>query len=140
MYFKGALFLHTLRSVVNDDAKWWRVIRDFYQRFKYQNIMTEDMVRFFNTELKQDLTPMFDQYLQRLERAFGGAVLAMPALYDPNVIVFALKGLPRELPWRTLYEDAARLEARLGIPFTRYLPRLRGMNRCTRDTLLLGNA
>ena len=23
MYFKGALFLHTLRSVVNDDAKWW---------------------------------------------------------------------------------------------------------------------
>jgi aminopeptidase N len=67
MYFKGALFLHTLRSVVNDDVKWWRVIRDFYQRFKYQNIMTEDMVRFFNTELKQDLTPMFDQYLRRTE-------------------------------------------------------------------------
>jgi hypothetical protein len=29
--------------------------------------MTEDMVRFFNTELKQDLTPMFDQYLRRTE-------------------------------------------------------------------------
>ncbi|HEY0872043.1 MAG TPA: M1 family metallopeptidase [Vicinamibacterales bacterium] len=76
MYFKGALFLHTLRSVVNDDAKWWRLIRDFYQRFKYQNIMTEDMVRFFNAELKQDLTPMFDQYLRRtdlptLELAFN---------------------------------------------------------------------
>ena len=23
MYFKGALFLHTLRGVVNDDAVWW---------------------------------------------------------------------------------------------------------------------
>src|SRR5690606_5922687 len=56
MYFKGALFLHALRSVVNDDATWWRVIRDFYQRFKYQNILTEDMLHFFNTELKQDLT------------------------------------------------------------------------------------
>ena len=50
MYFKGALFLHTLRSVVNDDARWWKLLRDFYQHFKYRNIMTEDMVRFFNAE------------------------------------------------------------------------------------------
>jgi aminopeptidase N len=31
MYFKGALFLHTLRGVVNDDATWWTLIRDFYR-------------------------------------------------------------------------------------------------------------
>lgn len=67
MYFKGALFLHTLRGVVNDDEKWWTVIRNFYQRFKYQNILTEDMVRFFNNELRQDLTPIFDQYLRRTD-------------------------------------------------------------------------
>ncbi len=66
-YFKGALFLHTLRSVVNDDARWWKLVRDTYERFKYQNIMTEDIVRFFNAELKQDLTPVFDQYLRRAE-------------------------------------------------------------------------
>jgi aminopeptidase N len=67
MYFKSALFLHTLRSVVNDDERWWKLLRDVYQRFKYQNIMTEDMVRFFNAELKQDVTPLFDQYLRRSE-------------------------------------------------------------------------
>ncbi|MSO34868.1 MAG: M1 family peptidase [Acidobacteria bacterium] len=66
MYFKGALFLHTLRSVVNDDARWWQLVRDTYDHFKYQNIMTEDMVRFFSAELKQDLTPIFDQYLRRV--------------------------------------------------------------------------
>ena len=66
MYFKGALFLHTLRSVVNDDARWWQLVRDTYAHFKYQNILTEDMVRFFNAELKQDLTPIFDQYLRRV--------------------------------------------------------------------------
>jgi aminopeptidase N len=75
-YFKGALFLHTLRSVVNDDERWWKLLRDFYQHFKYQNIMTEDVVRFFNAELRQDLTPLFDQYLRRadlpaLELAFN---------------------------------------------------------------------
>ena len=67
MYFKAALFLHTLRSVVNDDERWWKLIGDFYQRFKYQNIMTEDVVRFFNMELRQDLTPVFDQYLRRAD-------------------------------------------------------------------------
>lgn len=76
MYFKGALFLHTLRSVVNDDAKWWALLRGLFQKFKYRNIMTEDIVAFFNAETKMNLTPIFDQYLRRadlpvLELAFN---------------------------------------------------------------------
>jgi len=67
MYFKGALFLHTLRSVVNDDPKWWKLLRDLFDQFKYRNIMTEDMVRFFNARLGRDLTAIFDQYLRRTE-------------------------------------------------------------------------
>lgn len=66
MYFKGALFLHTLRGVVNNDRVWWSLIRDFYQAHKYSNIMTEDVVRFFNAKLKRDLTPVFDQYLRHV--------------------------------------------------------------------------
>jgi aminopeptidase N len=65
MYFKGALFLHTLRGVVNDDERWSKLLRATYQVFKYRNIMTEDMVRFMNGELRMDLTPIFDQYLRR---------------------------------------------------------------------------
>jgi aminopeptidase N len=66
-YFKGALFLHTLRSVVNDDARWWKTIRDVFQHFKYQNILTEELVQFMNQQLGQNLTPVFDQYLRRTE-------------------------------------------------------------------------
>ena len=44
--------------MVNDDERWWKLVRGTYERFKYQNIMTEDVVRFFNAELKQDLTPL----------------------------------------------------------------------------------
>jgi aminopeptidase N len=78
MYFKGALFLHTLRNVVDNDARWWKLIRDLYERFKYKNILTEEMVAFINAELRQDLTPVFDQYLRRtalpvLELAFNEA-------------------------------------------------------------------
>ncbi len=63
-YFKGALFINTLRSVVDDDRRWWELIRDFYQHFKYRNIMTEDVVRYFNQKTGMDLTPVFNQYLR----------------------------------------------------------------------------
>ena len=75
-YFKGALMLNTLRSVVNDDAKWWALLHDFYQNFKYQNIMTEDVVAYFNQQTRMNLTPILAQYLRqaqipRLELLFG---------------------------------------------------------------------
>ena len=67
MYFKGALFLNTLRSVVDDDRQWFALIHDFYQHFKYQNIMTEDVVAYFNQQTGMNLTPIFDQYLRHAD-------------------------------------------------------------------------
>jgi len=63
-YFKGELFLNTLRSVVDDDSRWFKLIHDLYQHFKYKNIMTEDMVQFFNQKTARDFTPIFNQYLR----------------------------------------------------------------------------
>ena len=64
MYFKGALFLNTLRSVINHDPRWWALLKEFYQHFKYKTIMTEDIVAWFNQKTRMNLTPMFDQYLR----------------------------------------------------------------------------
>lgn len=85
-----------------------------------------------------DDDPRFDQTLERLERAFGGAVLAMKALYDPNVLAFAFKGLPGRVPWEVLRRRAGRLQARLGLPFGRYVSRLRAMNRWNATELYIG--
>jgi aminopeptidase N len=63
-YFKGALFITTLRSIGDDDKRWWALLRDFYQHFKYQTIMTEDVVAYFNQKTGRNLTPIFDQYLR----------------------------------------------------------------------------
>ena len=84
-----------------------------------------------------DDDPRFDRYLQRLERSFGGAVLALRALTDPNIIVFAGRGLPAAVAWTELRRRAGQLEARLGLPFTRYVSRLRTMNRWNASALLL---
>jgi aminopeptidase N len=64
-YFKGALFLNTLRSVIDDDAQWWALLHSYYQQFKYRNIMTEDVVRYFNQQTGKNLTPIFNEYLRR---------------------------------------------------------------------------
>jgi spermidine synthase len=79
--------------------------------------------------------PAFDRRLQWLEHAFGGAVLAMPALSDPNVLVFALRGAPKRLRWDRLRARAAGLERRLGLPFARYVGALKRMNPNTDDWL-----
>ncbi len=63
-YFKGALFINTLRTLVGDDKRWWKLLRDFYQHFKHRAILTEDVVAYFNQETGMDLTPVFDQYLR----------------------------------------------------------------------------
>jgi aminopeptidase N len=63
-YFKGALFINTLRSLVDNDARWWKLMHDFFQHFKYQNIMTEDVLAFFNRQTGMDLTTIFDEYLR----------------------------------------------------------------------------
>jgi spermidine synthase len=84
-----------------------------------------------------DDDPKFDLTLQRLERSFGGAVLALAAPYDPNIIAFAMKGFPATVSWHTLRKRAERLENRFGLPFTRYVSRLRAMNRCTATDLII---
>ena len=63
-YKKGALFLNTLRSVLDDDAQWYSLLRDYYQHFKYRTIMTADMVVFFNQRTHRQLRPIFDEYLR----------------------------------------------------------------------------
>ncbi len=66
MYFKGAMMLNTLRSVIDDDPRWFQLIRAFYQDFKYKNSMTEDVVTWWNAETKLNLTAFFDQYLRHV--------------------------------------------------------------------------
>jgi aminopeptidase N len=63
MYTKGALLLNTLRHLVNDDAKWWRILRKYVETYRHQIIDTQTVIDFFNRETGQNLSPIFEQYL-----------------------------------------------------------------------------
>lgn len=94
-YFKSALMLNTLRSIINDDAKWWADVHDFYQNFKYQTIMTEDVVRWWNQRTGMNLTPFFDEYLRHaalpvLELRFNPADKTMSYRWKADEPAFAI--------------------------------------------------
>ncbi len=94
-YFKGALFLNTMRSVVDDDARWFALIHDYYQQFKYRTILTEDVVAFFNQHTGTDLTPVFDQYLRHaalpvLELRFDPAAGQVAYRWKVDEVKFAM--------------------------------------------------
>jgi aminopeptidase N len=108
-YFKGALMLNTLRSVVDDDTKWWALIHDFYQHFKYQNISTDDVIAWFNQHSGMNLTPIFNQYLRRsaiprLELLFGeapGMLMYKWAADEENFAMPVRVGTPGH--WQTIH-------------------------------------
>jgi aminopeptidase N len=64
MYYKGALMLNTIRHIINNDEKWWKIILDYSNTFKHKIIDTETVVSFFNKASGMDLTPVFNQYLR----------------------------------------------------------------------------
>jgi len=63
MYFKASLMLHTLRSIINNDNLWYKIIYDISNRFKHQIIDGKDIVDFFNSYFEKDYTVFFNQYL-----------------------------------------------------------------------------
>jgi aminopeptidase N len=111
-YFKGAVFLNTLRSVISDkddnDARWWKLLRNYCKRFKYQNIMTEDLVGFFNKQTGKNLTPIFDQYLRHaalpvLELRFQESDGSVSYRWKADVKEFAMPvKVGRRTEWQTI--------------------------------------
>ena len=124
-YFKGILFLNTLRSVVNDDAKWFAMLHDLFQKFKDQNIMTEDIVAYMNQYTGMNLTPIFDQYLRHtaiptLELKFDDGAGTVKYRWKADVSGFAMPvrvGNPNgweimkaTTEWQTMKEPAKKAE------------------------------
>lgn len=63
MYEKGMLILNTFRNVINDDAKWFELLRSIQHHFRYKTLTTNDLIQFINGQLKIDYSYFFDQYL-----------------------------------------------------------------------------
>jgi len=64
MYPKGANMIHTIRQVINDDAKWKSILRGMNKTFYHQTVTTKQIEDFISKEAGRDFSPVFDQYLR----------------------------------------------------------------------------
>jgi len=64
MYDKGSNLLNTLRTVLNDDAAWRRLLRGLSSTFYHQTVTGQQVIDYFNRESGRDFTKIFDQYLR----------------------------------------------------------------------------
>ncbi|WP_348824795.1 M1 family metallopeptidase [Flavobacterium aestuarii] len=80
MYPKGANMLHTIRQILNDDAKWKSILRGLNSTFYHQTVTTKQIEDYLSTQAGVDLSKVFDQYLRDiripvLEYSFKGNTL-----------------------------------------------------------------
>jgi aminopeptidase N len=65
MYVKGMLFLNTLRHVINDDKMWWNAIKCMSDTvFKHSVTTYNQVVDYFESKTKLQLSPLFEQYVK----------------------------------------------------------------------------
>jgi len=69
--------------------------------------------------------PKFDIYLQRLTEVFDQRIVCLPAEKRGNILVFAFAARPTLQSWQLLQYRARQLEDKLGLPFVRFLDRLK---------------
>ena len=64
MYYKGANIIHTLRQLMEDDAKFKQMIRDLNSEFYHQIVTSQQIEKFISEYTGINLTEFFNQYLR----------------------------------------------------------------------------
>jgi len=67
MYAKASVMLHTLRSLVDNDDLWFKIIRDINIDFKHNITTTKEMIKYLSLKTNLDLNIFFEQYLNNKE-------------------------------------------------------------------------
>jgi spermidine synthase len=80
----------------------------------------------------------YGKYLGRIEEAFDGRVLCLPAQDRVNMIVLAFKGGPARVGIDSLKATARVLKRRYGLPFDRFVTDLLDLNTRTTAYLRIG--
>lgn len=64
MYPKGASMLHTIRQVINNDAKFREILRGINKDFYHQTVTTQQIENYISKKSGIDFSSVFNQYLR----------------------------------------------------------------------------
>lgn len=64
MYAKGASMIHTMRQIINNDAKFRQILRGLNKDFYHQTVTTEQIEKYISEKAGFDFSSIFNQYLR----------------------------------------------------------------------------
>jgi aminopeptidase N len=64
MYDKGGNMLHTIRQLVDDDARWRGILRGLNKTFWHQTVSSKQVEDYLSRQSGMDLSKVFDEYLR----------------------------------------------------------------------------
>lgn len=64
MYPKGASMLHTIRQIINNNAKFREILRGINKDFYHQTVTTEQIENYISKKSGIDFSSVFNQYLR----------------------------------------------------------------------------
>ncbi len=67
IYQKGAIVLHNLRCIINNDSLFIEILKSFLNENKFGIVSSNDFVEHVNKLAKQDITDFFDIFLNTTE-------------------------------------------------------------------------
>ncbi|MGI8498702.1 MAG: M1 family metallopeptidase [Gemmatimonadaceae bacterium] len=81
MYYKGGNMLHTIRQIIDDDAKWRAILRGLGSAYRHRTVTGRDVEAYISRQAGIDLSRVFEQYLRTtripvLEYRTDGATLS----------------------------------------------------------------
>ncbi|NJK85639.1 MAG: M1 family metallopeptidase [Bacteroidales bacterium] len=59
VYTKGAMILHCLRSTINNDSLFFKIIRDFFKENEFNVVTTQQFIDLVNQSTGKNFTPFF---------------------------------------------------------------------------------
>lgn len=85
-YQKGAWVLHMLRNKLGDDV-FFEGIRKYYERYKYSNAETDDLMEIMQSVADVDLSDFFEQWL----RTSGHPILKIESSQSDHGVVLTIE-------------------------------------------------
>lgn len=64
MYPKGALLLHTIRSIINNDSLFFYILEGLQMEYKYKTVNSSDVEKYISEKSGIDLSQVFEVYLR----------------------------------------------------------------------------
>ena len=103
-HYKGAAVLNLLRHCIDDDGRWWEVLRTFHERHRHGHATTRDLVAVLEERTGESWERFFDEWVYGCGLpALDGDIVATETGVQVDVDNFVESGegfhLPLDLEW-----------------------------------------